>query len=359
MQEYHSALVKEVGKDILAPANLQRIRHFVQKGIATGSVLDAPADRAAVQSLINFWLVRVASACRETAKAGGTAPDVELGDTLLAEFCPDELVAAVIAPTDKWLAQQSEIDQALARRILLRLVKLREDNTTFEVRPSMSDVCADLDPRDRADEVLAELVKLGVVRVIRNAAGPDEVALRSPEMLSRWPRIKEWMGERKEFRQKATAWAEKHAAKEAAQHSTQSLLRRVESCFHQGITRAGTWLEARWRALLERLQPRQPSQDLFSACEYEEAETYRDWNAVELRLIYQKRQLDRERSQRRHVRAVLVSFVAMLLFVLAVVAVWGWLGISRMEPELTRLSIERNQWEEESQGLIASNLALG
>ena len=163
LQANHAALAKEVGKDILVPANTERIVQFVRRGIATGAVLDAPNDRAAAQSLISFWTNRLASVSRDLDKESSPAQVPEFEDTLLAEFNSDALVAAVITPTDEWLDRQSPTDQTLARRLVLRLVTLREDGS-FEVVLSASGVSEDLAPQDRAEEVLAELVRLGLVR---------------------------------------------------------------------------------------------------------------------------------------------------------------------------------------------------
>ena len=214
LQERHSALVKAVGKDIIMPANLVRIAQFIRKSVATGAVLDSPADRAAAQSLISFWTTRLASASRDLDKEGRTAQIPEFEDTLLAEFNPDSLVPTVIAPTDRWLDQQSPADQTLARRLLIRLISLREDGT-FGVAPGISGVCEDLEPRDRAEEILAQLVGLGVVRSTRNLSGYEEYAIQSAELLNRWPRLQQWMAMRKRFREKAMLWAQRRAEKGA------------------------------------------------------------------------------------------------------------------------------------------------
>jgi hypothetical protein len=175
LQEKHADLVKEVGKDILAPTKLDRITRFVRNGIATGTALDSPTDRAAAQSLISFWATRLASASRDLAKGGRQAEVPEFEDTLLAEFIPEALVPAVITPADQWLASQSPADQTLARRLVLRLVALREDGT-FEVVPSAGGLCEDLVPEERAEVVLSGLVKLGVVRSTRKLSGHEENA---------------------------------------------------------------------------------------------------------------------------------------------------------------------------------------
>jgi WD40 repeat protein/tetratricopeptide (TPR) repeat protein len=322
LQAKHAALAKVVGKDILVPANLERIAQFVRKGIATGTVLDAPTDRAAAQSLISFWTTRLASASRDLAADGSHAKVPELEDTLLAEFDSDVLVTTVITPSDEWFDRQSESDQTLTRRLVLRLVALREGGR-FEVVSSASGVCEGLEPRDRADEVLAELLRLGVVRSTRNPSGTEEFALGSAELLNRWPRLKEWTAERKRFREKASKWAQRRVDRDA-DPSRRSFVKRAEKAFGVVVQQFGGWIETRWRALRAPFKTRGPIEEFLSEAEYEEAETYRDKNVVEITLVYQKRQHDKERQERERVRAVLSAVAASIFAGLFGVAVLGW-----------------------------------
>jgi WD40 repeat protein/tetratricopeptide (TPR) repeat protein len=327
LQENHAALARGVGKDVRAPANLERIGRFVRKAVATGEVLDAPADRDAAQSLISFWTARLASAARELEKKKSPVQVPVFDDTLLAEFNSDALVAAVITPTDRWLDQQSLTDQALARRLVLRLLTLREDGN-FEVVLGASGVSEDLEPQDRAQEILDELVRLGVVRSTRNPSGYEEYALESPELLNRWPRLQGWMDERKRFRQKATQWARRRAAKAAAP-SGWSFMRRMGKAFEAAFHKVIDWIDVRRRSLLASLRIGGAAEEFLSEEEYDEAETYRDKNAAELRLVYQRRLHERERQERRKVQAVVVSVVAFAFAVLSVVAIRGWLAEGR------------------------------
>ncbi len=338
LQEQHSALVKVVGKDILSPANLERIAQFVRKSIATGAVLDAPADRAAAQSLISFWTSRLASASRDRGTERSPARIPEFEDTLLAEFNSDALVAAVIAPTDRWLDLQSPTDQKLARHLVLRLITLREDGT-FGVVLGTSEVYENLEFRDRAEVILARLVKLGVVRRTRNPSGYEEFSLQSAELLDLWPRLQEWMALRKQFREKAMLWAQRRAAK-AANPSRRSFMQRVEKAFGMAVQTLGGWIETHWKALLESLKIRDASEEFLSEEEYEEAEAYRDRNAVELRLVYEKRQHDKQRQERRQARSV--AFVAAAVLGLAALAVWGIRGY-KVQREATRRAQDNAQ----------------
>src|SRR3954452_23378694 len=68
LQDRHAALVKEVGNELLAAGNPDRIAEFVRRGMATGAILDAKDDRAAAQALVNFWTSRLSSAVREAER---------------------------------------------------------------------------------------------------------------------------------------------------------------------------------------------------------------------------------------------------------------------------------------------------
>src|SRR5262245_23950990 len=87
LQHSHADLVKRVGRNPLA--HLEEITKFVRNAVATGDVLDDPAERAAAQSLIGFWSARVASAHRVQADDSPKFPLLE--DTLLEEFKRNEL----------------------------------------------------------------------------------------------------------------------------------------------------------------------------------------------------------------------------------------------------------------------------
>ena len=62
-------------------------------------------------------------------------------------------------------------------------------------------------------------------------------------------------------------------------------MRRLEKALRVAFHKVSDWIEARWRALLVTFKIRGATERLLSEEEYEEAETYRDKNAVELSLF--------------------------------------------------------------------------
>ena len=71
-------------------------------------------------------------------------------------------------------------------------------------------------------------------------------------------------------------------AEKEAHPSKRSFMRRAEKEFGQAFHKVGDWIEAGWRALLVSLRIGGAAETDLSEEEYEEAETYRDKNAVEL-----------------------------------------------------------------------------
>lgn len=238
MQEEHAALVKEVRKDKFARANLERIRQFVHKGIATGAVLDATADRASAQILINFWTARLSAsaraASRESAEtlemkatalgatpgestaareatppqgAKGTDSRPEFDDTLLAEFDPATIEAAYRA-ADRLLEGLPADDKTrtIARRIVLRLVRLAPGTQLFEPVPTSRGALGEVaSSAEAVDKMIAALATAGVIRVTKGATPEaDQIALRDKRLTDEWPTYARWLRERSEEADRTT-----------------------------------------------------------------------------------------------------------------------------------------------------------
>ncbi len=85
------------------------------------------------------------------------------------------------------------------RRIVLRLLTLRADNT-FEPVPNTEVIVEDLEPSQRALVLLESLVRLGVVRRQRHSLKMEEYTLQPLARLNNWPSLQRWMEQRKRFR---------------------------------------------------------------------------------------------------------------------------------------------------------------
>ena len=217
MQQSHAVMVKGVGNDILAPDHSVRIVEFVHRGVATGKILDAKEDRAAAQGLINFWTARLASAVSKARRADDevaaygpqSGPPPEFEDTLLAEFDPETIRSAAGA-AEHWIRTLSEDDddRRVARRVMLRLVRLGSNRRTFESVPTTRAALHEVDPIcDKVDAVITRLAADGVIRVTKgNTAETDQVTLRDESLLTTWGSYGEWLQERLSLREKVESW---------------------------------------------------------------------------------------------------------------------------------------------------------
>lgn len=183
----HSLLVKDLKSLFTSPGGIERVRQFLSRAAATGTILDAREDRASVQGLMNFWTAKLASAAR--AEDGGVKnsdlvkPKFE--ETLLAEFDPSTVRKAV-ADADRWLATLPPKDESMARCVLLRLARLGADGRTFEpvstTKAALYDVFFSNESVDRA---VSGLAKIGVIHITKGETPEAErVHLRSKELLT-------------------------------------------------------------------------------------------------------------------------------------------------------------------------------
>ena len=205
----HSLLVKDLKSLCTSPGGIERVRQFLSRAAATGTILDAREDRASVQGLMNFWTAKLASAAR--AEDGGVKnsdlvkPKFE--ETLLAEFDPSTVRKAV-ADADRWLATLPPQDESVARCVLLRLARLGADGRTFEpvstTKAALYDVFSSNESVDRA---VSGLAKIGVIHITKGETPEAErVHLRSKELLTSWPTYKKWLDARRAFREMAEQW---------------------------------------------------------------------------------------------------------------------------------------------------------
>ena len=118
--------------------------------------------------------------------------------------------------------------------------------------------------------------------------------------------------------------AQRRADKEKVKPAEQPILKRVGETVNRWVLQFGASVLSLWRALRRRLITFHPPEDQLSPKEYEEAETFRDRSKDELKLIYEKQELDQQRLERTQMRTGVAVAVAFVFLVLAMVAVWGW-----------------------------------
>src|SRR5437763_9556797 len=136
LRRRHDELAASVGEAESIAGHEEPVEAFVRRAVATGAVLDAADDRRAAQALVNFWASLLDRRGSENEADGVQPPShrTKSSELLLKPFAADALDAVVIQPADRWLGEH-KTDQELAKRILLRLVRLPEKGD-FEMRPS-------------------------------------------------------------------------------------------------------------------------------------------------------------------------------------------------------------------------------
>lgn len=331
LRSHHDKLAGSVGEAESIAGHEGEVEAFVRRAVATGAVLDAAEDRRAAQALVSFW----ANLLDRRGLGDGSesqGPRVKPRGLLLEPFEPQALSEQIIKPAEQWFTKQPLSDQDLVKCLLLRLVRLPEQGGDFEMRASSQGVLDDLPPGDAA-RVLQELERLGVVRRNHAAPGVEDVALRTPLLMQRWHRFVEWLEHRRSVRQRAEDWARRHFNREQEARPLRRFLKSAEAAVRNGLRKVGMALQAIWPLLHGTFEGSHAADEVLTPKEYEEAKTYRDRTTAELQLIYQKRQLDRQREERNQ---ALLGLTCVAIVVLLVVLGVIWRLWNHAEAETVR-----------------------
>jgi uncharacterized protein YjbI with pentapeptide repeats len=242
LEDASDALIASLPEDELSVSDsdrdaiAERIAVFIDRATMTGTVLDAPDDRKAAQALVDFWLAKSYAIPHETHTK--QRPSAR-ANTLLRPFDLAAMTAA-IAEGDKVLASLRRKDddenksfprqillrvapslgdhgasyQDLARRILLRTVRMSDDDRTCEpVAVERNDLLLLGDPR-RTNEVLDALIASGVLRAEPKGAGAL-VSLRYETLTEEWEALRALIAERVDFRDTVVSWKQRGSANHA------------------------------------------------------------------------------------------------------------------------------------------------
>jgi S1-C subfamily serine protease len=284
----HAALLNGISAERLSAKDEERVRDFLERAAATGTILDAPADRRLAQGLIDYWVASLLTDKPDQADtAGGPARAVS---RLLSPFSADT-VKKSIDTADAWIGKLPPEDQALVRRIMLRLVRLSRDGKSFETVPAARAALFDVAPSEaKVNELLDRLAQSGVIRIAPgDTTDADQVTLRSPALLTDWERLAGWLRERKEFREKVHAW-----------------------------DRTG-----------------RPRDELLQKDALDEVRIYHDRNDPERAFIEQSRYRELRKNERNRLLAWLFGGLTVFSLVAAGAAIWGWVAAAREEDRAT------------------------
>ncbi|MET4387314.1 uncharacterized protein YjbI with pentapeptide repeats [Bradyrhizobium sp. F1.4.3] len=231
--------ISDLDRDEIA----ERIERFVERATMTGTVLDAPDDRKTAQALVDFWLAKLYSFPRETRSKQG--PSIG-GDTLLRPFDRETVTATVANGNDllaslrqkdaigadesksslrrillrvvPWLGDGGVGYENIARRMLLRTVRMPEGDGSCEPVTVKRDELPSLGDPNRTREVLNALIASGVLR-----EEPGElISLRYDALTRQWDELRALITERVAFRDTAVFWAQRARADRALTSARQA-----------------------------------------------------------------------------------------------------------------------------------------
>jgi hypothetical protein len=335
-----------------------RVADFVRRAVATGAVLDGREERSVAQSLTNFWAKRLNVNNRSAAPSDPTqsslandsiateafpdppgprpagssisesdllrpsdsalagdsalAPQSEssridggqlIEDTLLAEYDAKTLGDTAVA-ADSVIQKLSAADADLARRLILRLVRLRPEGKKFDAIPTSRAAMQTYGDPAAVDRIIDRLAATGIIRVTPGENPlADRVGLRSVELRTVWPRLDGWMNARLAFRDRASAPPPEPGLSRFPDYMVTWLTKQLASV-------------SRFVVRLRRQVAPPPLTEL-SDRDREDAELYHDPNARESEYL---RRLRDHRRRINEANRVLV-WLATLFFL---VAIGGW-----------------------------------
>jgi hypothetical protein len=173
------------------------VERFLDEVQAAGARLDDLADREAAQGILDYWTARLL-----TAAAGNGGPPAT--PRVLAPF-DDRTVQRVVEAAEGAVAALPPEDQELARRVMLRLVRLSPEGREFEpTDAALADLLAVGDPA-RVGPILDRLTAAGVVRGGADSSGP-KLVLRHEALTRAWGRYADWLDKRARFRDQVRYW---------------------------------------------------------------------------------------------------------------------------------------------------------
>lgn len=201
LKAHHRALL-ERADDLDAAADVaQEVQAFLAAAVALGTKLSLPAERAEAQRLLDYW-VSSSSTARQTAaftaRQAILEPYAGAGESSTA-MAAEKFVSELPAP-----------DKALAKRLLLRLVQLESDGTSFGLVTRHESLLTDGPNPSRSKEILLKLTESGLI-----VAGDGGWLLSGSGVLSYWEEARGWLAQRRRLRGAARFW-EAHGRNESA-----------------------------------------------------------------------------------------------------------------------------------------------
>jgi hypothetical protein len=200
MKEYHWSLLQR--GEHSGEADLTReVKEFLSAGSALGQKLSLPAERGEAQRLLDYWVSTLSSpdAKGQFALRKAILEPYAAGGEQNAADAAAELVRRMTAD-----------DQRLAKRIILRLLELEADGTSFALATRAESLLVDGPNPRRSAEILSRFKECGLI-----VATEENWALCGSAVLTYWEQAREWLGQRRRLRGAARFWDAHGRASEA------------------------------------------------------------------------------------------------------------------------------------------------
>jgi hypothetical protein len=274
MRASHANLLRQLPAEGLSGADTKCIQDFLKQAVATGTLLDNPAERKAAQALLDYWRSTLYAETRGRGleQAASVSAGQRLQDSVLAPFDANT-VNGVVRQTETVVAAMTPDELELTRRLLLRMVRLAADRRGFEAEPAALASLAKVGGTpEQVQGLIGRLVDVGVLR-----KHEDERYGLAYEALARsWSRLRNWLEQRLRFRDTAQYW-DKHGRNPAA---------------------------------------------LISDALLDEAHEYHDRDKLEDEFVHASRKLERSVNRRYKVWAFVFAALAGVAIMCAMAAIW-------------------------------------
>ena len=205
-------------------ANAAEIQKFLARAVATGAVLDSPAERRMAQGLIDYWVATLHDAtrpyceravsdhtnrrpegfrnCRATEAARRGTEYVKGIEALEIDR---DLVLDLKDRVMNYFFRYQQKDYDIARRLLLRVIRLSETGGEPVSSPTPLKTLLSLGDPSRVQKILNGLVGTDVLAIDQTDDDPL-VSLKYHSLIQNWPWLRKLIEERMYFRNRALAW---------------------------------------------------------------------------------------------------------------------------------------------------------
>jgi tetratricopeptide (TPR) repeat protein len=182
-------------------ANAKLIETFIDRAIATGTILDTLPDRREAQALIDYWVTNPSIKAHSRAETLKSSQPTR-SDNQLERF-DAKVIEAAAASGDQFIKTLAPKEQDLVKQILLSLIKIPENGGEFQSAPATRDSLQKIGARAHVDKLLEGMQHADVLRPIE---GGSSFALSYLALTRRWQWLANELKTRMNLRDLALGW---------------------------------------------------------------------------------------------------------------------------------------------------------